>query len=298
MTARPTCRHPRLRLGALAAAVSLTAGACTTASAPSTTASAPTTSVVLPTETTTPVDSTATTSGDLPPCLAGDAPFVEDGSAGVLTSSSAEMAAVGGVSWRDYGGCERLIIEYQTTEGAPAVDPPTVATLLIRASGVLRLNLDETVTTSRFQEQQVDTDLVDGVFAVRTPSGATFVDIHLADAVVARVANVSGPGRTIVDLRRGGTPYGGTPTRAGNIIVVEPLLGDVSYPFSVSGYALTDDDEITATLVGGTASIEASAPISDHYDTWGSFTLLFPDGPDGPITVDLGGLRLILTARR
>ncbi len=277
--------------------VALIAGACSPATTPSTTASAPTTDVPT-TQVTSTEDPTSTTSADLPPCLAGDTPFVEDGSAGVLSSSSADVAAIGGITWRDYGGCERLVIEYQTAEGAPAVDPPTVATLLIRSSGVLRLNLDPSVTASRFQEQQVDTEMVDGVFAVRTPSGSIFIDVHLADTVVARAANVSGPGRTIIDLRRGGTPLVGSPVRVGNIIVVEPLLGDVSYPFSVSGYALTRRDEISARLVEGDTATETSTRIPDHNDTWGSFTLLFPDGPEGPITVEIGELNLTLTARR
>jgi hypothetical protein len=276
----------------------LVAAACTSDQLPPTTASAPTTSTTSIPVTVLPDESTTTVPADLPPCLAGDAPFVEDGSAGVLRSAGGDVTAVGGVTWHDYGGCEQIVIGYQTAEGAPAVDPPTVATLLIRDSGVLRLNLDATVSGSRFQEQRVDTPMVDAVFAVSTPSGSIFLDIHLADAVVTRVANVSGPGRTVVDVRRGGAPTTASPVRSGDLIVVEPLLGDVAYPFSISGYALVAGEEIDATLTGISGSVEATARVSGRYDTWGAFTILFTDGPEGPITVDVSGLNLLLTARR
>ena len=297
-------RPPASRLGgapsgALAGlAIILVTASCTADRLPTSTASAPTTSTTSTTRTVFPDESTTTVPADLPPCLAGDAPFFEDGSAGVLRSAGGDVTAVGGVTWHDYGGCEQIVIDYQTAEGAPAVDPPTVATLLIRNSGVLRLNLDATVSGSRFQEQRVDTPMVDAVFAVSTPSGSIYLDIHLADAVVARVANVSGPGRTVVDVRRGGPPTTASPVRSGDVIVVEPLLGDVAYPFSISGYALVAGEEIDATLTGGSGSVEATAPVSGRYDTWGAFTILFTDGPEGPITIDVSGLNLVLTARR
>lgn len=268
------------------------------ACSPATTASTSAPTIADTSTTSEPPDATQTTPAiDLPPCMAGDMPFFEDGSAGVLTEGAGDVATIGGVTWRDYGPCERLIVEYQTVEGAPAVDPPTVATLLIRSSGVLRLTLDSSVTGSRFQEQRLDTDLVSAVFAVENPSRTIFVDIHLANTGVARVFNSSSPARTIIDIRGGGEPIENLPLRSPDLVIVEPLTGDVTYPFSVSGYSLQPDDQISATLQGRGETRETAATIADRYDTWGSFTVLFTDGPDGPITVEIGGLELVLTAR-
>jgi hypothetical protein len=217
----------------------------------------------------------------------------------VVSGAEGDASAIGQVSWIDHGTCERLIISYRTSAGAPAVDPPTVATLLIRQSAVLRLNIGTSVTVSAFKEQVVDSPLVEGVFVVRTPTGAIFADIHLASAAVARVINQSSPARTAIDLRAGGPRLTSQPLRSGETIVVEPLGGDVRYPFSISGYALGDEAEIVGSLqANGSAVVEARASVAERYDTWGAFTVLFTDGPAGPVTATVGDVEVRLTAVR
>ena len=271
---------------------------CTSEVGPTTTTSEIPTTAPLSTTSTTTSAIPGTAPVDTPPCLEGQLPFVEDGSAGVVSGSEGDASAIGQVSWVDHGSCERLIISYRTSAGAPAVDPPTVATLFIRQSAVLRLNIGISVTASAFKEQVVDSPLIDGVFVVKTPTGAVFADIHLADAAVARVINQSSPARTAVDLRPGGPQLTSKPLRAGETIVIEPLAGDVRYPFSISGYGLGDDAEIVGLLRSETATIEAPASVARRYDTWGAFTVLFTDGPAGLITVTVGGVEVELTAIR
>lgn len=287
----PIVRHRAWLLALLL--VGCTTSSTTSTEPPSTPPEPVTTPAPTSTETTSPTDTSARA-----PCIEGEAAFTEDGGAGVVSGTEGDATAIGQVSWLDYGPCERFIISYRTSAGAPAVDPPTVATLLVRQSAVLRLNIGSSITASAFKEQVVDSELIDRVFVVETPAGGLFVDIHLANEAVARVTNQSSPARTVVDFRVGGSPLESRPLRAGDTVVVEPLTGDVRYPFSVSGYALGDQQELLATLVSGDTSIEASASIADRYDTWGAFTVLFTDGPAGPITVQVGEVTLELTAVR
>ncbi len=287
----PSVRHWALLLALLLTGCTATS---TTSTEPTTTPPATAATTV----TTSPATTSPTVPDDTAPCLEGDTRFTEDGGAGVVSGSEGDATAIGQVSWLEYGPCERFIVSYRTSAGAPAVDPPTVATLFIRQSAVLRLNIGTSVTASAFKEQVVDSELVDGVFVVETPAGGLFVDMHLAGEAVARVTNQSGPARTVVDFRRGGSSLETRPLRAGDTIVVEPLSGDVRYPFSVSGYALGNQPQVLATLVSGDTSIEAAASIADRYDTWGAFTILFTDGPAGPITVQVGDVTLELIAVR
>lgn len=264
-------------------AVVVTAAACAPApDSPSTTvaplASSTTTTTAPPAE------------GPPPVCLAGEDPFFQEGSAGATSRTRTDAAAIGAVRWEVHEGCERVEVGLTTGEGAPAVDPPTVASFLIRSAGVLRVTLGREVAASAIAEQLIDTDLVDRAFVVRAADGSLFVDLHLAAPAFARVRSASGPARVVVDLQPGGPAYRHPPARQGDVIVVEPAGGVGTYPLAVSGYVRTGDREVSGTLTGAAGErATTSSPVGDQADAWGSFVLLFADGPIGPVDVAVAG---------
>lgn len=228
--------------------------------------------------------------GPLPVCLAGEDPFFQEGNAGAVSRSRTDAAAVGTVRWEVHEGCERVEIGLTTGEGAPAVDPPTVASFLIRGAGVLRISLGREVALSAIAEQLVDTELVERVFVVRAVDGSLFVDLHLAAPAFARVRSASGPARVVVDLQPGGPAYRHPPARQGDVIVVEPAGGVGTYPLAVSGYLRTGAAEVSATLTGVAGErVTAASRVANQADAWGSFVVLFGDGPIGTVDVAVAG---------
>lgn len=271
--------------GTLVAVALLTIVACSPSSGQSTT----TTSLGGDGSTTTaPVTTPTPALGQIPPCLSGSQPFVESGGAGVIERLDSDADVVTGVRWSTFPDCERIVVEFAASSGAPAVAPPGVGPLFIRSAGVLRLQLDPTVTRSTVMDQVVDTPLVDHVFVVRRPTNDLFLDIHLADPAVVRVTVASSPARIVVDIQPGGDPYRGPAVRSDALVVVDPSPGSAVYPFTVNGYTLRPATAIDVTIESAGQVETYTAAVGPGGDAWGAFTVLVPDGPIGPASMVVG----------
>jgi hypothetical protein len=277
-------RRPRTRLSFLVAVVLATA-ACTSAGTTTTTGAVDETT----TSTTTTVEEPTTTTLAPPPCLSGTQPFVESGGAGLIERSDSDADTVSGIRWTTHDGCERIVVEFTAASGAPAVSPPGVGPLFIRSAGVVRLQLDQSVTASAILDQVVDTELVGAAYVVRRPTDDLFVDLHLAAPAAVRVSVASGPARVVVDVVPGGDPYSAPAFRTADIVVVDPVAGQIVYPFTVNGYTRRAEEEMAITIATGTASEDHTGAVGPVGDTWGAFTVLVPDGPVGPASMIVGG---------
>lgn len=236
-----------------------------------------------------------TSPDDEPPCSSGSQQFVESGGAGVIERDDSDSSIVSGVRWTAYDTCVRVVVEFAASSGAPAVTPPGVGPLFIRTAGVLRLQLDPVVSRSSILDQIIDVDLVSRAFVVRRPTDDLFIDFHLTEPALVRVSAASGPARLIVDFVAGGERYFSPAIVTDELVVVDPVGGGVIYPFTVNGYVRDDADTMTVTIDVGDIEETHSAEIGAQTDTWGAFTVLVPDGPDGlgsmvvgdtPLTVD------------
>ncbi|HVR32267.1 MAG TPA: hypothetical protein VMS74_06110 [Acidimicrobiia bacterium] len=285
---RPVPRARRDRLGILATIVLVLAACSPPDATTTTTAVEPEDASSTTTATTT---RTITTDGgvlDEPPCSAGDQPFVQNGGAGLIERADSDADIIAGLAWTSFGNCDRLVIDFVAASGAPAVSPPGVGPLFIRSAGVLRLQLDAAVTGSAILDQVVDSNFVHRAFVVRRPTDELFVDLHLKNPAVVRVNVAAGPARILVDLLAGGDAYTSPAIVTEDLVVVDPVGGPLIYPFTVNGYLRTLVDTMTVALESGEVTTTHEGEVGPKGDTWGAFTVLISDGPDGSGTLIVG----------
>lgn len=273
--------HTLSRTGC-AALLAIVVAACSPSSG-----SSPTTSV--PPSITTSSSSSTTTPAVEAPCATGPEDFVESGGAGLIERDDTDADIVTGIRWSTFPECERVVIDFAASSGAPAVAPPGVGPLFIRSSGVLRLQLDPAVSRSSLLDQAIEGTLVERAFVVRRPTGELFVDLHLRSPALIRVSVVSGPARVVIDAIPGGPPYPATALVTDELVVVDPAGTSAVYPFTVNGYSRTRTDSLQVEVdVGGEVAI-FDGEVGVGGDAWGAFTILITDGPDGQGTVIVGG---------
>lgn len=265
-----------------ATVMALAIGACSPSASVSTT-----TDSTLP-ETTTTTSATTTTTSDQPVCLTGNQPFVSTGGAGVIERDDTDARIISGIRWTSYDECERIILEFSAASGAPAVSPPGVGPLFIRSAGVLRLQLDEVVTSSAVIDQTIATTLVSHAFVVRRSTGELFVDLHMRAPVTIRVTVASGPARIVIDAVPGGTDYTSPSIVTDDLVVVDPVGGDLIYPFTVNGYVRGQVAPMTVTLATGSDDFVFEGEVGAQSDAWGAFTVLVSHGPVGPASLVVG----------
>ncbi len=265
------------------AAVALTLAACS----PSASVSTTTADTAFP-ETTTTSTAPTTTSLDQPVCLSGTQPFVSTGGAGVIERDDTDARIISGIRWASYDECERITLEFSAASGAPAVSPPGVGPLFIRTAGVLRLQLDQVVSSSAVIDQTIDTALVTQAFVVRRSTGELFVDLHMAAPVTIRVTVASGPARIVIDAVPGGADYSSPAIVTDDLVVVDPIGGELIYPFTVNGYVRGQVAPMTVELATGSDDFAFEGEVGGQSDSWGAFTVLVSDGPVGPASLVVG----------
>lgn len=279
----PVSRPARARLS-ITASVLFLITACSPPTGTSTTQSTIPDGVEQMTTTTVPPIS----SDAEPPCTIGSQQFVESGGAGVIERPDSDASIVSGVRWNAHETCVRVVVEFAASSGAPAVTPPGVGPLFIRTAGVLRLQLDPVVSQSSILDQVIDASLVSHAFVVRRPTGDMFIDLHLTDPALVRVSAASGPARLIVDFVAGGDRYPAPAIVTDDLVIVDPVGGAAIYPFTVNGYLRNDADTMTVTIGVGDSEETYSSEVGARSDAWGAFTVLVPDGPDGPGSMVVG----------
>ncbi|MEX2279074.1 MAG: hypothetical protein WEA76_03190 [Acidimicrobiia bacterium] len=253
---------------------------------------------------TTVVDDASTTTAttvpaivEEPPCASGSEPYVESGGAGLIERDNSDADVVAGIRWTSFPVCDRIVIEFAASSGAPAVSPPSVGPLFIRSAGVLRIQLDPVVSRTSILDQVIDGTLAKSAYVVRRTTNDLFIDLHLSAPASVRVSVASSPARVVVDLLAGGEPYSAPAIVTDDLVVVDPVGGNVIYPFTVNGYLRGGEDTMTVTVEAAGVLESRTGDVGQRGDAWGAFTVLIPDGPKGlgsiligdriPLTVDL-----------
>ncbi len=235
-----------------------------------------------------------------------DIEFTESGQVARVDQPSSDTNILGLISWQGDNGCERFRFDFETTEGAPATTPPSVAVEFLASGQILRIHfgLDTTVLS----DQLVETTLVDRLFVVRALDGGMYVDLHLASPAQARAFVSNSPAALTVELQMGIEPFAGNAAVSERTVLVEPMAGtETGTLIEVTGYSRAF--EATVLVIATQADdvvAETSTQAADWSETWGEFRTTI-DTPVGPITLFAGevgpidgaleGVTIGLTAR-
>lgn len=251
------------------------------------TATSTTVTTVVDDESTT-TTTTVPTPVEEPPCASGSEPYVESGGAGLIERDDSDADVVAGIRWTSFPVCDRIVIEFAASSGAPAVSPPSVGPLFIRSAGVLRIQLDPVVSRSSILDQVIDGTLAKSAYVVRRTTNDLFIDLHLSAPASVRLSVASSPARVVVDLLAGGEPYPAPAIVTDDLVVVDPVGGNVIYPFTVNGYLRGGGDSMTVTVEAAGVLESRTGEVGQRGDAWGAFTVLIPDGPTGPGSILIG----------
>ncbi|MDH5373091.1 MAG: Gmad2 immunoglobulin-like domain-containing protein, partial [Acidimicrobiia bacterium] len=221
------------------------------------------------------------------PCLEGSSGFFGDGPLGSHTRDAADAATVTGLALLQFDGCERLTVELAAASGAPATSLGTTSAELIRRSGVVRIHLDPSVANTTVSDLVFDGSWIGPVYVVRDFDESLFIDVHLADAAVARFSEISNPARLVVDIAPGGSELLG-PERS-DFIVVMPLPESLSPPVTIEGYGRTfEANIILRARVAGEIVAEDFTTATDYLGTWGRFEIALPPTVTGELELFIG----------
>ncbi|MCP4228251.1 MAG: hypothetical protein GY773_33290, partial [Actinomycetia bacterium] len=168
-----------------------------------------------------------------------------------LNGDEGDAELIAGLRWTAYEGCERLVVELATAGGAPATEPGGVRAELLRDKGIVRLRLDDAVSSTAIADRVVERQLVDRVYVVRSLDGDLYVDIHLGSAVLARASINRSPAEVIVDLQPGGPELETQPVVTDTTVVITPTEGKAEYPLTIEGYARTCEATVVLRIRQG-----------------------------------------------
>ncbi len=246
---------------------------------------------VTPTAGTAPSTTLSVRGGPIPICATEDVRFALDGNAGTVDAPQSDASTLAGVTWFSTGECDRLSMSFSSSSGAPALDPPVAAAVMIRRLGILRVSLGSTVADTTVFDEVVDSEFVKAFYVVRDQTGALFIDLHLAAPAEARLVASSSPGLLSLDFREGGDPYPSTPVVGSRAVLIEPTSGPVSGPIVASGYRY-GPGSLDPRLE--TASGEVFPAVDDAEDSpeWRTFAYVFGDPPPGPARLVIGGAEM------
>jgi len=242
------------------------------------------------TTTSTTSSTIATAVGDVPECLAGELPFVDEGVVAALDSQGRDARAIGDVRWVPSDGCERIEVTFLSGAGAPASSIGPVGVSILADSGIVRVNLAEEITESAVADTTLNGTLTDRWFVVEGLGDGLVLDLHLGERAAARAFSTISPARLVIDLIPVDDDRPITrPIENGGFVLLSPQPGIGLYPLQVAGYAAPGVDAVRVQLTDqtGVAIDRAISTRSSAY-TWHAFGLTLDDGPSGTIDLFVG----------
>lgn len=250
-----------------------------------------------PISTTTAPTPTAPPTTSLPPsspCLEGDTPFADGGIISAFGGASGDAAQISGIRAATHPGCERVVVDLLTVDGAPAGSVGLTGVEYNESVGVVRINLPKDIAMTAVTDLLLDGDLIDRAFVVRTVAGNLAIDIHVVAevGVALRAFEVDAPSRIVVDLRSDTDAPAARGAAIGDgIVVVEPAPGAAASPLRVSGYARTFEANVVARLYENReeeAVAEVTTTATDWSEAWGEYTIVFETPPLLPLELFVG----------
>lgn len=228
------------------------------------------------------------------PCLAGDRPFARDGVISAFGGANGDATQISGIRWTTYQGCERVVVDLLTADGAPAgaIDP--VGVDYDPELGIIRINLPEDVARSAIADSRFDGDLVSRIYVVATAGGGIAVDLHITRgaAIALRAFEVDSPSRIVIDVRSDdeAEPTIGA-TSTAQTVLLSPLSGQADTTILVNGYARGTRDELFARIFGDPKqeliAVQEIALGGDS-NLWREFSVRMYGLPEQPLQLRVG----------
>ena len=268
-----------MRLTSVFLIFALLIAACTTAESEETT-----------TTTAPPTTTTTTEADDMPACLAGELPFVEEGTVAALDSPGRDARAIAGLRWNPLEGCERVEIGFLSATGAPATRIGPVGISMLSDAGIVRIALSEDIVESAVADSTLNGTLVDKWFVVEDSEDGLNVDIHLNARAAARAFMTTSPARLVIDLRGADDDRPlAAPLSGGGIVLLSPQAGVGLYPLQVAGYAAPEVDAVRLRLTDlADITIDRAVSTLSSTHVWRAFSAALNDGPAGSVLLLAG----------
>jgi hypothetical protein len=206
--------------------------------------------------------------------------MLADGGLADFDPPSSDSTRIAGINWRTSGVCQLFTISFATEDGAPATTPPALSARLLRGAGVLRV--ETAATSSVVADQLVEAGAVERLFVPVAEDGTRFVDLVLAEPVVARARLQTSPARVEIELQPGGPEEIGHPLMAGGVVVVEPGSAAVAVPvLDLAGYSTGEAASYDVTITrSGQPLVETELQTLDSPGSWSAFHLVIQVGAD------------------
>lgn len=201
-----------------------------------------------------------------------DEGFVDAGRVMSAGQETSDTNTLGPIAWLVEDGCERLTVQFETTEGAPATTPPAVIVEFLDSRQVLRIRVD--VGSTVVTDQLMETPLVNRLFVVRALDGGMFIDLHLDGPAQARAEVSTSPARLTLELEAGVQALDTAAVIDGNTVLLTP--SDRAQPsagtIEVAGYArVFESNVLVVASIGGQTVAQTTATAADWTETWGEF---------------------------
>ncbi len=226
------------------------------------------------------------------PCNTADKPFAGDGIISAFGGANGDATQISGIRWAAHTGCERVVVDLLTADGAPAgaIDP--VGVDYDAARGVVRVNLPEAITRSAIVDSLFDGELVRRAYVIASRDGGVAIDIHIGvgSRLELRAFEVDSPSRIVIDVRPDleATEVLGAAT-ANGLVLLSPLAEVTDTSVVVSGYARpTGGDLVARVYVDDEAIVEEPIELTSGTNLWREFELTIPDLPARPLDLEVG----------
>lgn len=216
-----------------------------------------------------------------------DTAFLADGAIATFGDTAGEARSLAAIVTAGTPGGVRVVLTFADAEGLPAntVGPGRVE--MRRDLGIVRVWLPREVDSGALAGRFFAGELVSDAYLVRSLAGPCFVDLHLRGAAVARVWEHDLPVAIVVELRPGGGPI--VPPASRGVVLLAPRAGPVSYPIEMTGYGRTFEATVSARLLrDGHVVRDTFTTAADYVSMWGEFRFAIPDGPTGPLELQVG----------
>lgn len=221
--------------------------------------------------TTTSAGATATTAANGEEQCPESIDFVAEGRVLRLDQTDSDATSIGLITWEANEDCERIVIDFQSLEGAPATTPPNIVVRFLETLQILRVDIG--ADDSIIIDQLVGTPMVDRLYVVKKLKEGSYVDFHLREPVRAKARVAQSPARLIIDIRPAPEAFLGSAAISDTAVMVTPVDEAVEpRNLEVSGYAISATGEVTVIATsGGNVVAQEVVPVSGHSGQWSEF---------------------------
>lgn len=241
------------------------AGVTSVVPASSTTVTTTTASTVT-TSTTSVATTTTLPPQDEAPCDVGETAFSTERILATFGVSVGDAEQLSAIRWAEYDDCERFVLDFLTSDGAPASIMGDTSVTLLSEFDIIRITLPLEVTATQINDMLIDTNLINRAYVVRLDDTALAVDIHLNSSAEARAFGLPEPARSVVDIRpRSSSAETLTPAVATRLVVLASPSRS-GQDIVLVGYSW-NGQSVSVTYAGETTTIQ---PISDSASTGNS----------------------------